>query len=327
MVSHPAAPAPEARVSQRDEGALTFAGVNVARLLIDAGPAFDWPGAWSYLAPRATPGVERIESGRYRRRFELDAEQATLSVTASGARHLRIEVDAACAGALLPVVAARLRRMFDLDADLPAITRHLRRDPRLAALLAHRPAVRVAGAFDPFELAVRAILGQQVSVTAATRLAGRLASRCARSPDLSRDDGLTWLFPGPREILSADLSDMGMPGARVRSLLRLSEAVGSQPALLVSSGDYERDVARLKALPGIGEWTAQYIALRALGYRDAFPASDVGLLRAMSADGVRPSPAELTETAKRWRPYRGYAAMLLWNRAGAAARPRRPFGR
>ena len=222
----------------------------------------------------------------------------------------------------LPELEKRLRRMFDLGADLPAIAEHLRRDPRLAALLERRPAARVAGAFDPFELAVRAILGQQVSVTAATRLAGRLAARCARSPDPSRDDGLTWLFPGPREILAADLSDMGMPGARVRCIQRLSEAVEAQPDLLASSGDYERDVARLKALPGIGEWTAQYIALRALGHRDAFPASDLGLLRAMSVDGVRPSPAELAGMAQRWRPYRGYAAMLLWSSPAGAAPPR-----
>ncbi len=296
--------------------------MSAASTYIDTGADFDWPAVLSYFAPRATPGVERVEEGRYRRRFEIDGEEGTLSVAAAGARRLGVEVGGA---ASLTDLKARLRRMFDLDADLPGIAAHLRRDPRLAALLARRPAARVAGTFDPFELAVRAILGQQVSVAAATRLAGSLVARCACSPEPARGDGLTWLFPGPRAILSADLSDMGMPGARVRSIQRLSEAVEAEPGLLASSGGYERDIGRLKALPGIGEWTAQYIALRALGHRDAFPASDIGLLRAMSVGGVRPGPAELLRMAEGWRPYRGYAAMLLWSVPAGAQPP--PPGR
>ena len=292
--------------------------MNVLRLPIDAGTPFDWPAVLSYFEARATPGVERIEGGCYQRRVELEGEELTIRISADGTRHLRVEADRAVA---LPELESRLRRMFDLDARLPEVAAHLRRDPRLAVLLASRPAARVAGAFDPFELAVRAILGQQVSVAAATRLAGRLAARCARSADPWRSDGLTWLFPGPREILSADLSNMGMPGARVRSIQRLSEAAETDPALLTSSGDYERDIERLRALPGIGDWTAQYIALRALGHRDAFPASDIGLLRAMNVDGVRPTPAELTELAQAWRPYRGYAAMLLWSGPVSAPPP------
>ena len=292
--------------------------MNVVRLPIDARAPFDWPALLSYFEVRATPGVERVRDGRYRRRIEQDGEELTIEIDADGKRQLRVEVDRVAA---FPELEARLRRMFDLDAHLPAIAAHLRRDPRLANLLESRPAARVAGAFDAFELAVRAILGQQVSVAAATRLAGRLAARCARSADPWRSDGLTYLFPGPREILSADLSNMGMPGARVRSIQRLSEAVETDPALLTSSGDYERDIERLKALPGIGDWTAQYIALRALGHRDAFPASDIGLLRAMSVDGVRPTPAELADSAEAWRPYRGYAAMLLWRGPDSATSP------
>ena len=290
--------------------------MSTVHLSIDAGASLDWPGLLSYFAPRATPGVEYVEGGCYRRRVEVDGRQATLRIRADGAQRLRVAIE----GGVSPAeIEARLRRMFDLDADLPAISSHLRRDPRLAPLLEHRPALRVAGTFDPFELAVRATLGQQVSVAAATRLAGRLAARCARSAEPERSDGLIYLFPVPREILSADLSNMGMPGARVRSIQALSTAVESDPALLVSRGDYARDVLRLKTLPGIGDWTAEYIALRALGHRDAFPARDIGLLRAMSVDGVRPSPAELSEMAQGWRPYRGYAAMLLWSDPGRSS--------
>jgi len=292
--------------------------MNIIRLPVRPRTSFDWPAVLSYFEARATPGVECIEGGCYRRRVELEGEDLTIGVSADGTRHLRVEVDRAAA---FPELEARLRRMFDLDADLRAIAAHLRRDPRLASLLERRPAARIAGAFDAFELAVRAILGQQVSVAAATRLAGRLATRCARSADPRRSDGLTYLFPGPREILSADLSSMGMPGARVRSIQRLSEAAEAVPDLLASSGDYEQDIERLRALPGIGDWTAQYIALRALGHRDAFPASDIGLLRAMSVDGVRPTPAELAEVAEAWRPWRGYAAMLLWSGPDSAPPP------
>ena len=292
--------------------------MKVIRLSVDPRVPFDWPAVLSYFEARATPGVECVRNGRYRRRIVQDGEELTIAINAGGKRHLRVEVDRVVA---LPDLEARLRRTFDLDANLPAITAHLRRDPRLASRLASGPAARVAGAFDAFELAVRAILGQQVSVAAATRLAGRLAARCARSADPQRSDGLTYLFPGPREILSADLSNMGMPGARVRSIQRLSEAVEANPALLASSGDHERDIERLRALPGIGDWTAQYIALRALDHRDAFPASDIGLLRAMSVDGVRPTPAELAEVAEAWRPWRGYAAMLLWSRPDSAPPP------
>ena len=292
--------------------------MKVIRLPVDSRVPFDWPAVLSYFEARATPGVERIEGGYYRRRVELEGEELTIGIDVDEKRHLRVEVDRMAA---FPELEARLRRMFDLDAHLPAIAAHLRHDPRLATLLESRPPARVAGAFDAFELAVRAILGQQVSVAAATRLAGRLAARCARSADPRRGDGLTYLFPGPREILSADLSNMGMPGARVRSIQRLSEAVEADPDLLASSGDCERDIARLRALPGIGDWTAQYVALRALGHRDAFPASDIGLLRAMSVDGVRPTPAKLTDMAEAWRPYRGYAAMLLWSSPVSASPP------
>ncbi len=292
--------------------------MNFIRLAIPTPPRFDWPGLLSYLGPRATPGVERVEGGCYRRRIELAGEDLTIGIGADGARHLRVEVDRAVA---LPELKARLRQVFDLDADLDAVSAHLRRDPWLATLLASRPTLRIPGAFDPFELAVRAILGQQVSVAAATGLAGRLAARCARSADPEREDGLAWLFPGPREILSADLSNMGMPGARVRSIVRLAEAVAADPHLLASSGDCERDIERLKGLPGVGDWTAQYVALRALGHRDAFPASDLGLRRAMSVGGVRPSAAELIDRAQAWRPWRGHAAMLLWSSPGAGAPP------
>lgn len=284
--------------------------MSVSRLNLDARGTFDWQGTLSWLAPRAIPGVEQVRGARYRRRFEDDGVESTFCVGTAGSRKLSVGIEGIASPAAL---ASRLRRMFDLDADLPAITNHLALDPQLGRHLRNRFAPRVAGAFDSFEVAVRAILGQQVSVAAATRLAERLVVRCARSPEPWRDDGLTFLFPRPRDILSADLSAMGMPGARVRSIQHLSEATEADPALLAPSGNYGADVERLKALPGIGEWTAQYIALRALGHRDAFPASDIGLLRAMSVGGVRPSPAELTEIAEAWRPYRGHAAMLLWS--------------
>jgi AraC family transcriptional regulator of adaptative response / DNA-3-methyladenine glycosylase II len=165
------------------------------------------------------------------------------------------------------------------------------------------------------ELAVRAILGQQVSLDAARRLAGRLARTCdgaviARG---AADGALTLVFPTPAQVASADLEVLRMPAARRKTIAATARAALADPHLFESLGTVEETVARLRSIPGVGDWTAQVIALRAAREPDAFPASDVGLLRgAAGASGSRPSPAELLERAERWRPWRAYAAQHLW---------------
>ena len=276
---------------------------------LDANGPFDWEPFLAFFNARAIPGVEAVDGGRYRRSIRVGGIAGTVEVASTGAG-IEAEVDGPVIDGAL---TGRLRRWFDLDADVAAIDAHLARDETLAPLGAARPGLRVPGAWDPFELAVRAIVGQQISVAGARTIAGRLVERAGDR--LTRPRGaVVALFPRPEQLASANLDSIGMPGARVRSIVALASAVADDPSLLASTGDLDVDIARLQTLPGIGEWTAQYIALRGLKHPDAFPSSDLGILRALAdPTGRRPSPAEALARADAWRPYRAYAAQRLWS--------------
>ena len=184
----------------------------------------------------------------------------------------------------LPQIIARLRRVFDLAADPDAIALQLVKDPTLAPLVAARPGLRVPGAWDGFELAVRAVLGQQITVPGAIRLAGALVARFGET--LREPDGaLTHVFPDPAALAGADPATLGMPRSRGVALLAVAAAVVADPQIFAAGRGLEEAVAQLRALPGIGEWTAQYIAMRQLREPDAFPAADIGLMRAMADSG------------------------------------------
>jgi AraC family transcriptional regulator of adaptative response / DNA-3-methyladenine glycosylase II len=218
----------------------------------------------------------------------------------------------------LPLIIARLRRLFDLSADPAAIGEQLAEDVDMARLVRARPGLRVPGAFDPFELAVRAVLGQQVSVAAACSLASRLVERFGDPFETAEATlGLSRLFPNPKTLATADISVLGMPGSRAKAVSAIASAVLEDPTLLQPGQGLDVAIAKLCAVPGVGEWTAQYVALRALSETDAFPASDIGLQRALAnGSGVRPSARELTERAESWRPWRAYAAIHLWTADG-----------
>jgi AraC family transcriptional regulator of adaptative response / DNA-3-methyladenine glycosylase II len=223
--------------------------------------------------------------------------------------------------AALPSIIARVRRVFDLAADPDQIGEHLAQDSTLAPLVAARPGLRVPGAWDGFELAMRAIYGQQITVPAATKLLGKLvlAHGMRLSASVRDSEGLSYVFPSLQAIASADATGFAMTGARARALIALAEAITADPMIFSRGADLEQAIAKLRALPGIGEWTAQYIAMRELREPDAFPAADIGLLRAMAdASGRRPTPEQLLARAEAWRPWRAYAALHLWA-AGAAA--------
>jgi 3-methyladenine DNA glycosylase/8-oxoguanine DNA glycosylase len=211
------------------------------------------------------------------------------------------------------VLARRVRRLFDLDADLRAVADTLARDPRLQPLVAGTPGLRVTGAYDPFELGVRAILGQQISVRGATTLAGRLVERFGRR--VAADGGLTHLFPTPEALAQAPVEEIGMPRARGEAVRTFARAVRSGLELDRASGS-DALRASLVALPGIGPWTAEYVALRGAGDPDGFPASDLGLRHALG-NGRPASAAEVQRAAAAWRPWRGYAAMHLWHSLSA----------
>lgn len=277
-------------------------------------PPFDWEAILGFLAPRAIPGVEQVSEGVYRRSFELGGQAGWFEVTRADGETLRLDIAFADASQLLRIVS-RVRRLFDLDADPMAIDALLARDPVLAPLVHRRPGVRVPGAWDGFELGVRAILGQQVSVRGATTLAGRVVQRFGRPMAGTTDEarsglppGLSHVFPAPAVLAAADVAAVGLPARRGEAVRAFAGAVAS--GTLSFSGDMDEAFfrERVAQLPGIGAWTAEYIALRALGDPDAFPASDLGLLR---ATGVR-SARELDEQSRAWRPWRAYAAMHLW---------------
>jgi AraC family transcriptional regulator of adaptative response / DNA-3-methyladenine glycosylase II len=292
-------------------------------LLVRYRPPYDWEAMLAHLAARAVAGVERVAGGVYWRTVGHDGVFGTVAVAHAPERQsLRVAIRLPSVRAL-PAIVARVRRVFDVGADIDAINAHLSQDPGLAALVARRPGLRAPGGWDGFELALRAVLGQQVSLEAARRLAARLVALCgaALPPDRRDDPALTHAFPGPAEVAAADLAAMPMPGARKATLKAVAAAALADPGLFRAFGTVEEAVQRLRAIPGVGEWTAQYIALRALREPDAFPASDIGLLRgAAGVDGARPSPADLARRAEPWRPWRAYAAQHLWA-ADAAQRP------
>ena len=211
-----------------------------------------------------------------------------------------------------PAVSARLRRLFDCDADPAAIAESLARDPALAPHVAARPGLRLPGAWDPFETGCRAILGQQVSVAAAIRLAGRLVAAFGTPLDLPQG-ALTHVFPAPEALVEAEIARaLNMPRARGAAIRALAAATLVDPDLFAPAASLEAAVLRFTAIRGIGPWTAQYIAMRALKLPDALPVGDVGLLRALETGTGRPSPAALLARAEAWRPYRAYAAQHLW---------------
>ncbi len=281
-------------------------------------PPYDWPGIVAVLKAHAIPGVEAVTEDAYARLITLGGHHGTVVVSPGGETHLTARIDFP-ALRFVPRIVARLRRIFDLGADPEPIDAVLAGDPGLAPMVAARPGLRVPGAWDGFELAVRVILNQQVSVAAGGRLAGRLVALFGR-PVESAVPGLAGLFPGPAR-LAAEAETLSfrlnMPRARAAAIVNLARAVMQTPDLLERGEGLEDSVRRLCAVPGIGPWTAQCIALFALREPDAFPPRDVGLQRALGL-----SDRQLMTRAEAWRPWRAYAAMHLWMVAlGLESRP------
>jgi AraC family transcriptional regulator of adaptative response / DNA-3-methyladenine glycosylase II len=276
-------------------------------------PPYDWSEMRRFYAGRAIPGVELVGESSYARTIELDGACGSIalepSTTKAHALSLTIRFPVVSA---LPAIVARVRRMFDLDADVRAIHAALAEDPLLARLVRARPGLRIPGAWDPFELAVRAILGQQVTVGAARGLAGKLVAAFGERLEPPLGDGLTHAFPRPEQLVRVESTRLGMPGARAAAISALARAVTDDPKLFDPTRAPDDTLAALRALPGVGPWTAEYVALRALRDPDAFPATDIGILRGAAEGDVRPTPAALTARAERWRPWRAYAAQHLW---------------
>jgi AraC family transcriptional regulator of adaptative response / DNA-3-methyladenine glycosylase II len=281
---------------------------------------FDYDALLGFFAARAIPGVEQVGERRYLRSISSGGRHGILDVQ-DGENALSLRLHGIPTSSLIAIVR-RVREMFDLDASIADVRASLAADKYLAALLATNPGVRVPGAWDGFELTVRAILGQQVSVKAATTLAGRIVARYGEAIDVSIE-GLervpNRLFPDARRLARARLENLGIIGSRARTIRSVSRAV-VEGRLHFDGGQDTGDFARqLTSIKGIGEWTAQYVAMRALKNPDAFPATDLALLRAFDTKGeARMRPTALARRAECWRPWRAYAALLLWGSAPAA---------
>ncbi|HTV65757.1 MAG TPA: AlkA N-terminal domain-containing protein [Bryocella sp.] len=273
-------------------------------------PPYQWESMLGFLAPRATPGVEAVENGKYRRSIFLSRLQGYFEVSFGDepdALNVRIQFPDPRS---LFLIIERIRRMFDVNADWEPIASRLCVDAVLRREISAKPGLRLPGCWDGFELATRAILGQQVTVKGATSLAGRLVRNFGRP--LLAPNGLTHLFPQPEVLAEANLGSIGLPAARAEAIRGLARAVSAGEINFNAITDSEAFLSRLAELPGIGQWTTQYVALRALGEPDAFPAGDLGLLRALGFQ----NPRALEARAERWRPWRAYAALYLWNSLG-----------
>lgn len=275
-------------------------------------PPYDWDRMLAFFQGRAIPGVEWVGDGVYCRTIRLSATRGTISVRhAPESQALILDVCMTDSRALMRVVE-RVRRMFDLDANPRAIHQTLIQDPLLAKRVHKTPGMRLPGSWDPFETAMRAVVGQQISVKGAVTQLGRVA-RLAGVPH--GGDGkphLTRLFPDAAELVAADLAGIGMPQKRKETLRQIARQVVSGALRLDTAGELSRFVDSMTAIPGIGEWTANYVAMRALGEPDAFPASDLGIMKALQEKGSRPTVKQVTARAEAWRPWRAYAAIYLW---------------
>jgi len=294
----------------RREGARRIAGERIELKLSYRLP-FDFDGLIGFLKLRAIPGVEQVRGDCYRRTVRLAGTDGTIDVCRVDDRPaLRLSVPIRLA-VQLPEIVARVRGLLDLDADPACIDKLLGRDATLRTLVRRRPGLRVPGCWDRFELAVRAILGQQVTVKGARTLAARLVERYGE-PLSEPADGLNRLFPTADRLANLRATSVGVPETRAGAIRALARAVRDSQLDLDDVLELESAVERIRELPGVGEWTAQYIAMRALGEPDAFPGSDLAVRRALTHGSELPSAAETARCAERWRPWRSYATMHLW---------------
>ncbi|HYL99901.1 MAG TPA: AlkA N-terminal domain-containing protein [Blastocatellia bacterium] len=288
-------------------------------------PPFDWESLLEFLSIRATPGVESVEAGTYTRSALVAGASGCVTISNDPARNrLRVLAD----GSLNEhsgIVCERVAHLFDLVANTRAIAECLARSRGLKNLVNQYPGLRVPGAWDPFELAVRAIVGQQVTVKAATTLMGRIAERAVSAGRVVTQigtkgglDGHWRLFPSPRQIIETDLSRIGAPSSRIETVTRLAKAV-AESTVDFSTIDNEALCRQLASIKGIGRWTAGYIAMRTLRHGDSYPYGDLVLRKELSADHKLISAAEVDRAFDAWRPWRSYAALYLWKRASISA--------
>ena len=281
-------------------------------LLLSYRPPFDWSALINYFRARAVAGVEKVTGEAYQRSLCLNGHQGWLSLqNVPNVNAVRLEVHASDLSCLMQVVW-RVRRMLDLDADPLALGAFFGKDPLLGPAWLRHPGLRVPVGWDAFEFAVRAIVGQLVSVGVATKLVGNIVEAFAENLSLPAPKGIEKVFPSPACLQRAEMRPCGLTRTKAAAIVGLAQAVVNGTIDLENVSDLDTFIQQCTALRGIGEWTAQTIGMRGLGDKDAFPASDLGIVKALSTDSQPSKPAHIRKMAERWRPWRAYAAMLLW---------------
>lgn len=297
------------RARARNRYGRTTGGAGALSLRLPVRTPFAYEGVFGHLAASAVPGVEEVRDGTYRRTLRLPHGNGIVSLTPQP-DHVRCEV------ALddfrdLATAIARCRRLLDLDADPEAVVDALGSDADLSALVAKAPGQRIPRTVDEHELAVRVVLGQQVSVKAARTHAGRIAAAYGQ-PVADAEGGLTHVFPAIGHLAEIDPTHLAFPKSRQRSLTSLIDALANGDVVLDAGCDWNRARERLQSFPGIGPWTAEVIAMRGLGDPDAFPVTDLGVRVAAEQLGLPADPRSLAERSVRWRPWRSYVTQHLW---------------
>lgn len=276
-------------------------------------PPFDWPAMLAFFKERAIAQVESVSEGTYHRTIGTELVSGVISVRHADVGHA-LELTVALPSAKgLPGIVERVRRMFDLDANLPVIYQTLAGDAQLKQRIEQTPGLRLPGSWDAFETAVRAVVGQQISVKGAVSILGQLVEKMGNEFNGGGPPGLTRHFPLASQLAGSNLDQLALPALRKNTLKLLAGAVATGDLRLEGTGELPSFVAGLKKIPGIGDWTAHYVALRALGEPDAFPASDLGIAKALMHAGKRPTPKQILARAETWRPWRAYAAVHLWH--------------
>lgn len=286
---------------------------NATHLSLNYTKPFDFSHILNFLRIRAIKGVEVVTDHSYSRTYREKQAEGFFEVTDNSDRsclELRIESnDSKC----YPELTQRVRRMFDIDTDFSEINSRFSTDSLLSEGMVEGHVPRLPVAFNAFEFVIRAILGQQISVKAATTLAGRIAHNAKIETPAGFPEGMDYFFPRPDELLATDISTIGATKTRQKTLQTATQAVFDDSVGLTEDQSYEDFHRDFSALKGIGDWTVSYVAMRGLGMRDSFPYSDLGVIKALTKGEKAPTRKEILSIAEQWRPYRSYATLCLWN--------------
>jgi AraC family transcriptional regulator of adaptative response / DNA-3-methyladenine glycosylase II len=283
-------------------------------------PPYDWAGTLDFLKGRSIQDVELVTADSYARTFAIGGHTGEIKITHLPDHHsLRVDCSPSLAK-VLPELTRRVTNLFDLEADPVKINAHLALYPLFTESITRTPGLRVPGAFDGFEMAIRSILGQQITVRAATTLSSRFALAFGEEVTASSSAGLSRITPPPEKIATLEESEiarLGIIGARARSIIHIARAFSNGQLALHPGMDPDATMARLVELPGIGPWTAGYLVMRGLNHRDAFPRGDIALQKALG--GITAKQAD--QLSQPWRPYRSYTVLHLWRMLATSPRP------